>query len=130
VALGLAGGLLFSMGDFSTKLATQGGPYFAFAVTLIIGYTLGTSFLQLGYQRGGALTVAGLATLCTNAIPIAAGTIVLHEAVPSGAFGVLRLFAYVAVCAGAILLAGRDAQTASTSQAPAPGAPGPVPTGE
>jgi hypothetical protein len=35
-------------------------------VTLIIGYTLGTSLLQLGYQRGAALTVAGLATLCTG----------------------------------------------------------------
>ena len=85
VALVVAGGLLFSIGDFSTKLATQGGAHFAFAVTLIIGYTIGTLPLQLGYQRGGALTVAGLATLCANALPIAAGTVVLHEQVPSGA---------------------------------------------
>lgn len=113
VALGVAGGLLFAVGDFSTKLATQGGVYFAFAATLIIGYTLGTSLLQLGYQRGGALTVAGLATLCTNAIPIAAGTIVLGEPVPSGALGALRVLAYVAVTAGAILLAARDPARAS-----------------
>jgi hypothetical protein len=105
VAEGVAGGLLFSIGDFSTKLATQGGTRFAFVVTLIIGYTLGTSLLQLGYQRGAALTVAGLATLCTNAVPIAAGTIVLHEPLPSGALGVARVLAYVAVIAGAILLA-------------------------
>lgn len=104
VAQGLAGGLLFSIGDFSTKLATQGGIYFAFVVTLIVGYTLGTSFLQLGYQRGEALTVAGLATLCTNALPIAAGTIILHEAVPSGLLGAARVVAFIAVLAGATLL--------------------------
>jgi hypothetical protein len=108
VAFGIAGGLLFSIGDLSTKLATLGGTYFAFALTLIFGYTLGTSFLQLGYQRGGALTVAGLATLCTNALPIAAGTLVLHETVPSGALGAVRVLAYIAVTAGAILLAARD----------------------
>jgi hypothetical protein len=110
VAEGIAGGLLFSVGDFSTKLATQGGTHFAFVVTLVVGYTLGTSLLQLGYQRGGALTVAGLATLFTNALPIAAGTIVLHEPVPSGALGAARLLAYVAVTAGAILLATPDRQ--------------------
>jgi hypothetical protein len=108
VAQGIAGGLLFSIGDLSTKLATQGGARFAFVVTVIIGYTLGTSLLQLGYQRGGALTVAGLATLLTNALPIAAGTIVLGEPVPSGALGALRIIAFVAVTAGAILLASPD----------------------
>jgi hypothetical protein len=104
-AMGIAGGLLFSIGDISTKLATQGGARFAFAITLIAGYTLGTSLLQLGYQRGAALTVAGLATLFTNALPIAAGTIVLREPVPSGLLGVLRIVAFAAVTAGAILLA-------------------------
>ena len=115
VAEGVAGGLLFSIGDFSTKLATQGGTRFAFIVTLIIGYTLGTSLLQLGYQRGAALTVAGLATLFTNALPIAAGTIVLGEPVPSGALGVARVVAYVAVTAGAILLAAPDPATHGAS---------------
>jgi hypothetical protein len=105
VAEGIAGGLLFSIGDFSTKLATQGGTHFAFIVTLVLGYTLGTSLLQLGYQRGGALTVAGLATLCTNAMPILAGTIVLGEPVPSGALGVARVLAFAAVTLGAVLLA-------------------------
>jgi hypothetical protein len=105
VAAGLAGGLFFSMGDFSTKLATQGGGRLAFAATLIIGYMLGTSLIQIGYQRAGPLTVAGLATLMTNAVPIMAGTVVLHEPVPSGALGVLRVLAFVAVTAGAILIA-------------------------
>lgn len=119
VAQGIAGGLFFSIGDFSTKLATQGGVRLAFALTLIAGYTLGTSLLQLGYQRGGALTVAGLATLMTNAVPIAAGTIVLREPVPSGPLGVLRIFAFAAVTTGAILLATPDDHQAG-------GAPGPV----
>ena len=130
VAFGVAGGLLFSIGDFSTKLATQGAAHFAFAATLIIGYTLGTSLLQLGYQRGGALTVAGLATLATNALPIAAGTIVLHERVPSGALGAVRVLAYVAVTAGAILLASRDPQTGEQSTTPAADASGRVAAGE
>jgi hypothetical protein len=104
-AMGIAGGLWFSIGDLSTKLATEGGGRLGFVVTLIIGYTLGTSLLQLGYQRGAALTVAGLATLLTNALPIAAGTIVLSEPVPPGVLGGLRVLAYVAVSAGAFLLA-------------------------
>jgi hypothetical protein len=108
VAEGVAGGLFFSIGDFSTKLATQGGARTAFLITLIAGYTLGSSFVQLGYQRGGALTVAGLATLITNALPIAAGTIVLHESIPPGAWGALRILAFAAVTAGAILLARPD----------------------
>ena len=53
----------------------------------LAGYALGTALLQIGYQSGGALTVAGLATLLTNALPIAAGTVVLDEPVPSGAYG-------------------------------------------
>jgi hypothetical protein len=121
IADGLAGGLFFSIGDLSTKLTTQGGAHFAFAITLIIGYLLGTSLLQLGYQRGGALTVAGLATLCTNALPILAGTIVLHEPVPTGALGVARILAFVAVTVGAVMLAspdtagGRQSECASRS---------------
>ena len=100
----LAGGLFFSIGDISTKVATQGGTRVVFVATIILGYALGTSLLQLGYQRGSALTVAGLATLLTNALPIAAGTIVLQEPVPSGAFGVLRVLAFGAVTVGAFLL--------------------------
>jgi hypothetical protein len=104
VSAAVAGGLFFSIGDISTKVATQGGARIGFLVTLILGYTLGTVLLQLGYQAGGALTVAGLATLLTNAVPIAAGTIVLDEPVPSGAFGGLRVLAFAAVTVGAFLL--------------------------
>jgi hypothetical protein len=105
VTNGLAGGLFFSIGDISTKVATQGGLRLAFVLPLILGYTAGTALLQLGYQAGGALTVAGLATLLTNAMPIAAGTIVLDEPVPGGGLGVLRVLAFAAVTLGAVLLA-------------------------
>jgi hypothetical protein len=114
VAEGIAGGLFFSIGDISVKVATQGGARAALAVGVIVGYSLGTAFLQLGYQKGGALTVAGLATLLTNALPIAAGTVVLGEPVPSGIFGAVRIVAFAAVTIGAILLARPDRGTAST----------------
>jgi hypothetical protein len=102
---GAAGGLFFSIGDISTKLTTQGGAHLAFAVPLIGGYVLGTALLQIGYQAGGALTVAGIATLLTNALPIAAGTVVLGEPIPHGVLGALRVLAFAAVVLGAMLLA-------------------------
>jgi len=105
IAEGIAGGLFFSVGDISVKVATQGGARAAFAITVVVGYSLGTALLQLGYQLAGALTVAGLATLLTNALPIAAGTAVLGEPVPSSALGALRVVAFAAVTIGAILLA-------------------------
>jgi hypothetical protein len=105
VANGLAGGLFFSIGDISTKLVTQGGVRTAFVVLLLLGYFAGTALLQIGYQAGGALTVAGLATLLTNALPIAAGTVVLDEPLPTGWHGVIRVLAFAAVVTGAVLLA-------------------------
>ena len=52
---------------------------------------MGTSLLQIGYQRGAALTIAGIATLLTNALPIAAGPVLLDEALPGGVLGLLVL---------------------------------------
>lgn len=105
VGSGIAGGLLFAVGDICTKLATEGGSRTLFVIPLIVAYLLGTSLLQIGYQSGAALTVAGTATLLTNAVPIAAGTVLLHEPLPTGALGVVRVGAFGAVVAGAILLA-------------------------
>jgi hypothetical protein len=123
VANGIAGGLFFSIGDISTKLVTQGGVRIAFVGLMLVGYFLGTALLQIGYQAGGALTVAGLATLVTNALPIAAGTVVLDEPVPSGWHGVVRLLAFAAVVTGAVLLArlqpGRTRTPGSGSGQPA-----------
>jgi hypothetical protein len=105
VASGLAGGLFFSIGDISTKVATQGGMRVAFVVGVVVGYSLGTGLLQVGYQSGAALTVAGLATLLTNALPIAAAGVVLDEPLAHGAYGAVRLAAFAAVVVGAVLLA-------------------------
>jgi drug/metabolite transporter (DMT)-like permease len=110
VAAGIAGGIFFAIGDISTKVATQGGVRVLFVLALIVGYTAGTLLLQFGYQAGSALTVAGVATLLTNALPIAAGTVVLNEPVPPGAFGGVRILAFAAVTAGAFLLARPDSR--------------------
>jgi hypothetical protein len=118
VANAVAGGLFFSAGDISTKLATQGGARIAFVVPLIVGYILGTTLLQLGYQAGAALTVAGLATLLTNVLPILAGTLVLEEPVPSGALGAVRILSFVAVTFGAVLLARPATKAVKTSVLP------------
>jgi hypothetical protein len=99
-----AGGLLFSCGDISTKIATEGGARTLFAVAAIFGYMLGSSLLQVGYQRGTALSIAGVATLLTSALPIAAGSALLHETPPHGAQGALRVVSFAAVVTGAILL--------------------------
>jgi hypothetical protein len=120
VADGIAGGLLFSCGDISTKLATQGGTRVAFALVAILGYVLGTSLLQIGYQRAAALTVAGVATLLTTALPIAAGPVLLNETVPGGALGVLRILAFATVTAGAFLLARRRSGSSRPPTAPVP----------
>jgi hypothetical protein len=89
----------------------------AFVVLLLVGYASGTALLQIGYQAGAALTVAGLATLVTNALPIAAGTVVLDEPLPGGVLGAIRLLAFVSVVTGAVLLARQQPRTGM------PGAP-------
>jgi hypothetical protein len=64
--------------------------------------------LQMGFQRGGALVTAGLATLLTNAIPIVAAMTIFHEPLPGGAFGALRVLSFAAVVASAVFLARQD----------------------
>jgi hypothetical protein len=115
VSEGVAGGLFSSIGDLSTKIATQGGARLAFVATRIVGYVIGTALLQVGYQRGATLTVAGIGTLFTNAVPIVAGTVLLAEPVPAGPFGVLRVAAFCAVIIGAILLASPDRARTATA---------------
>ena len=60
--------------------------------------------LQAGFQRGSALTMAGLATLLTNALPIAAGMLVFDEPFPGGWIGAMRIIAFAVVISGAFLL--------------------------
>jgi hypothetical protein len=107
-AWGIASGILFAAGDVATKMAVSGGlENVAFLVCLIVFYGAGTAVLQAAFQRGGALTTAGLSTLLTNALPIAAGMVLFHEPLPSGLIGAVRVTAFAAVVAGAVLLAVR-----------------------
>ena len=73
-SLGLAAGLLFADGDISAKLVGYGGVWLAAVGTLIVAYAAGTSVLQWAYQRGDALTAAGMATMATNAVPSRPGS--------------------------------------------------------
>ncbi len=118
-AWGIASGILFAAGDIATKMAVSGGlANIPFLLCLIVFYGTGTAVLQAAFQRGGALTTAGLSTLMTNALPIAAGMVLFHEPLPSGWVGVARVAAFAAVVAGAVLLAAHGKQTESPAGEP------------
>ena len=102
--LGMAAGVLYAAGDVGTKAAVSGGFHPAFVPALLACHGLAFVALQLGFQRGGALTTAGLATLWTNSLPIAAGMFVFGDPLPAGALGVARVAAFAAVVVGAALL--------------------------
>ena len=103
-ALGLAAGLLFSDGDISAKLVSFGGIWLVALVPLVACYGTGTALLQAAFQHGSALTAAGIATLVTNAVPIAAGFVLFAEALPHGIKGVLQIAAFASIVASAALL--------------------------
>ncbi|HXK23310.1 MAG TPA: hypothetical protein VMS55_11605 [Myxococcota bacterium] len=118
-AWGIASGILFAAGDVATKMAVSGRlENVAFLVCLIVFYSAGTAVLQAAFQRGGALTTAGLSTLLTNALPIAAGMVLFHDPLPSGWIGAVRVAAFAAVVVGAVLLAarGRDVEPRPRTQ--------------
>jgi hypothetical protein len=110
--LGAAAGLMYAAGDVGTKAAVGGGARLLFVPVLLACHGLAFVFLQLGFQRGTALATAGVATLFTNAVPIAAGLILYHEHLPAGALGALRLVAFAAVVVGAAALARGEPQVA------------------
>jgi hypothetical protein len=114
VTLGLAAGLLFADGDISAKLISLGGIWLLALLSLVVCYALGTSVLQSAFQHGSALTAAGIATLVTNAVPIAAGFVLFDESLPPGVRGVLQIAAFASIVASAALL-GSSATTRSGS---------------
>ena len=132
-SLGLAAGLLFADGDVSAKLVGYGGWWLAALATLIVAYAVGTSVLQWAYQRGDALTAAGLATMATNAVPIAAGFVLFGERLPHGMRAVLQITAFACLIASAVALGHQQPPQADEpapragglSQGPAPGSAGP-----
>jgi hypothetical protein len=103
--LGLAAGLLMAAGDVSAKLVVHGGWWLLALVPLVCGYALGSIVLQSAFQHGNALTAAGISTMVTNAVPIAAGVVLLREALPEGIQGALRIAAFASLVASAALLA-------------------------
>jgi hypothetical protein len=117
--LGIAAGLSYAAGDVGTKTAIAGGARLLFAAPVLAAHGLGFVFLQLGFQRGSALTTAGVATLFTNAVPIAAGMVLYGDGLPAGMLGVARLVSFAAVVAGAVLLT-RSPAVATAAVRPAP----------
>ena len=103
-AHGLAAGVLLAGGDVITKAVVSGGSRILFVPGMILFYSFGTIVLQLGFQKGAALTTAGVATLFTNALPIIAGTTLYDEPFPNGELGVLRGIAFALLIAGGALL--------------------------
>lgn len=101
---GVAAGTLYAAGDVATKAAVAGGVAVAFTLAVLACHGGAFVSLQLGFQRGGAIATAGVSTVFTNALPIAAGMLVFHERLPNGALGAIRLLAFAAVVAGAALL--------------------------
>jgi hypothetical protein len=106
-AFGLSAGILFAAGDVSTKVMVEGGDHVLILPALAVFYGAGSIVLQMGFQRGEALTTAGIATLATNAIPIGAAMTLFGEPLPGGVLGGVRIAAFGAVVAGAVALAPR-----------------------
>jgi hypothetical protein len=102
--LGIGAGFLYAAGDVGTKAAVAGGWWVLFVPAVLGAHGGAFLMLQFGFQRGSALATAGVASLFTNAAPIAAGMALFHEPLPGGSHGVLRVLAFVAVVAGGVLL--------------------------
>ena len=103
-AHGVAAGILLAAGDVVTRAVVSGGARVLFIPAMILAYSFGTIVLQLGFQKGAALTTAGVATLFTNSLPIIAGTTLYDEPFPNGELGVLRGIAFALLIAGGALL--------------------------
>jgi hypothetical protein len=115
-AFGMATGIAFAAGDVATKAAVAGDA--ALIPAMVVCYAAGTLLLQMGFQRGGALVTAGVATLLTNAIPIVAGMTIFHEPLPGGVFGVLRVCSFAAVILSAVLLVRRERDGSAEADVP------------
>jgi multidrug transporter EmrE-like cation transporter len=107
--LGAAAGVLYAAGDVGTKAVAAG--HLVFIPALLAAHGLAFVCLQLGFQRGRALTTIGLATLLTNAVPIAAGIVLFGESATP-----LRIASFALVVVGAALLA--RTQTGAGSASP------------
>ena len=114
--LGIAAGVLYAAGDVGTKAAVRGHGFLLFVPVLLLCHGLAFVALQLGFQRGGALATAGVATLLTNALPIGAGVALFGEELPGGPTGIARVVAFGCVVAGAALLARPESDQAAAAE--------------
>jgi hypothetical protein len=103
--LGTAAGILYAAADVATKEAVGGGVRLVLVPVVLVASGLAFAVLQLAFQRGGRLATAGLAAVWTNALPIAAGTVVFHERLPGGVAGAARVAAFGLLVAAAAALA-------------------------
>jgi hypothetical protein len=117
--LGVAAGVLYAAGDVGTKAAVGGGGRLFFMLPVLACHGLAFVALQFGFQRGGALATAGVATLFTNALPIVAGIALYREPLPGGALGAFRVLAFGAVIVGAAALAHGEPAAIPTPLVPA-----------
>ena len=117
---GVAAGVLYAAGDIATKAAVAGGTALLFALAVLACHGGAFVALQLGFQRGGAIATAGVATLFTNVLPIAAGMLLYSERLPVGAAGVARVAAFAAVVVGAAVLARGETAAAALDMPPPP----------
>jgi hypothetical protein len=111
---GTAAGMLYAAGDVGTKAAVGGGARLWFVPAILACHGAAFVCMQLAFQRGGRLGTAGLAVLWTNALPIAAGTIVFGESLPGGFSGTARVAAFVLVLIGAAALSRPPIDASST----------------
>ena len=74
-------------------------------MALLACHGLGFVALQRGFQLGDALQTAGLSTMLTNSVPIAAGIAIFHDGMPVGVLGIVRGAAFGLVLFAAVVLA-------------------------
>jgi hypothetical protein len=119
--LGVAAGILYAAADVATKEAVGGGARLLLIPLVLLASGLAFTALQLGFQRGGRMATAGVATLWTNALPIVAGTVVFQEHFPSGASGAERIAAFTVLVSAAAVLARTGLHESSAAEAAARG---------
>jgi hypothetical protein len=76
-ALGAAAGFFYAVADVATKGAVDGTGVVLVPIFLAAS-ALGFVSLQLSFHHGGVLQTAGLTTLLTAVVPIAAGVVLYH----------------------------------------------------
>jgi energy-converting hydrogenase Eha subunit A len=126
-AVGASAGLCYGLGDVATKAFLVSLPAHAGPVAVLfdpyLGVTLaahgaGFLLLQHAFRRGGVVAAIAPMTAAMNLLPMAAGVVVLGDALPSSPLLlVLRVAAFAATAIGAGLLAGARELPAAAEQA-------------